>query len=136
QSLAAEQRESELQAQLEALRKTLSEQRRLNGDLRAEAEQARQAHGEFLGQLRLAEHQGRSEAELLRVQLEREAQARLASAIAPYQERLTTLQGELAAADAREAQLRQELERLRAHQHHGLERLAAMLVREIGRAHD
>ncbi|HLT03776.1 MAG TPA: chromosome partitioning protein ParA [Pseudomonas sp.] len=128
QSLAAEQRESELQAQLEALRKTLSEQRRLNGDLRAEAEQARQAHGEFLGQLRLAEHQGRSEAELLRAQLEREAQARLASAIAPYQERLTTLQGELAAADAREAQLRQELERLRAHQHHGLERLAAQGV--------
>lgn len=130
--LAGEQREKHLQTQLETLREVLACQEQLNVDLRVQqhqqAEEFQKARDAFAMQLRSAEHDGRSQTELLRGQLEREIQARLAASIAPYQERVAALRAELAGYDAREEQLQQALERLRQNEGRGLERLAAQGV--------
>ena len=130
--LAGEQREKHLQAQLDTLQEVLACQEELNIDLRVQhheqAEELRRAREEFASQLRSAENDGRSKAELLRGQLERDIQARLASAVAPFQARVAALQAELAGYSAREDHMQQELDRLRQNEGRSLERLAAQGV--------
>src|SRR5690606_41329492 len=79
--LDAEQRERQLQAELEALQEDLREQRRQNDVLQAQVrrptEQLRQARATFTRELSAARQDGQLAGELLRIKLEHEVQLRL-----------------------------------------------------------
>ncbi len=130
--LEAEQREKALLEQIETLQQVLACQEQMNVDLKvqqqSQADQFRRAREALTRQLRSMEHDGRSEAELLRGQFELELQARIAAEVADYKDQIAALQAELASRSELDSQQQAEVERLRQNQLRGIERLAGLGV--------
>lgn len=130
--LDAEQRERQLQAELEALQEDLREQRRQNDALQAQVrrqtEQLRQARATFTRELSAARQDGQLAGELLRNQLEQEVQQRLEAVRASYEQNIAGLRAELEWRNELDAQMQDEIERLRERAERPVERLAELGV--------
>ncbi|MEO4048196.1 chromosome partitioning protein ParA [Pseudomonas sp. CAU 1711] len=117
QKLAADERQRALQAEIQGLQQSLRRQEELNASLKAQlaaqADSMQQSREELSRQLRDLEKHGRSEADILRAQFDAELQARVATALAESKEQVAIRDVELAYSAEQEAQLKQELERLK-----------------------
>jgi hypothetical protein len=115
--LATEQQDKRFQAQTSELRQALRQQQELNVSLKAQL--AAQAAGmqsfreEVAAQMRELEHHARTKSEILRAQFENELHAKIASAVADYQEQVAIRDVELAYRNEQDTQLSGEVERLR-----------------------
>ena len=115
--LASAEQHKSLQAQLQGLQQALRQQEELNASLKAQlavqAASFQASREELSEQLRALERHGRSESDILRSQFENEVQARVAAAVVEYKEQIAIRDVELVYRNEQEAQLQQELERLR-----------------------
>ncbi len=115
--LASAEQNKSLQTQLQGLQQALHQQEELNASLKAQlavqAASFQASREELSEQLRALERHGRSESDILRSQFENEVQARVAAAVVEYQEQIAIRDVELVYRNEQEAQLQQELERLR-----------------------
>ena len=115
--LAAEEGKRSLQREIHNLHQALRQQEELNASLKAElnaqADGVQKAREDLSRQLRELEKHGRAEADILRAQFDGELQARVAAAVAEYKEQVAIRDVELAYRAEQEAQLQQELERLK-----------------------
>lgn len=115
--LAADERQRALQAEIQGLQKSLRRQEQLNASLKAQleaqADSMQQSREELSRQLSDLEKHGRTEADILRAQFDAELQARVATALADSKEQVAIRDVELAYRSEQEAQLKQELERLK-----------------------
>jgi len=115
--LASEEQHKVLLGQAQELRQALRQQEALNASLKAQlAEQAgglQKTREEMTKQLRALEHHGRTETDILRAQFDGELQAKIASAVVEYKEQIAVRDVELAYRKEQEAQLQQEVERLK-----------------------
>lgn len=114
---ASEERLRELLAQIQSLQQALREQEELNASLKAQlsaqAESFQRSREEMTRQIRDLEQHGRSESESLRAQLEGEIQAKVAAAVAQYQEQIAIRDVELAYRNELDGQLQAEIEQLK-----------------------
>jgi hypothetical protein len=112
----AEAQQAEARAQVLDLQRKLQEQEALNtslhSQLAAEAEHFQKAREEMGAQLRALEASGQQEAGALRERLEREAEARIAAAVAELKEQVAIRDVELAYRNELDAQLEEEIARL------------------------
>lgn len=115
--LASEEQGRAQQEQMRGLQQALRQQEELNASLKAQltaqAEGFQKNREEMTRQLRALEHHGRSETDGLRSQFEGEIQAKVAAAVVEYKEQIAIRDMELAYRNEQDAQLQQELERLR-----------------------
>ena len=106
-----------LQAQIHGLHQALQQQEALNASLKeqlaAQAESFQRSREEMSEQLRALEHHGRGKDDMLRAQLEAEMQAKIASAVVEYKEQIAIRDVELAYSKEQDAQLQQEIARLK-----------------------
>lgn len=115
--LASDEQGRALQEQMRGLQQALRQQEELNASLKAQL--AAQAEGfqknreEMTRQLRALEHHGRNETDGLRSQFEGEIQAKVAAAVVEFKEQIAIRDMELAYRNEQDAQVQQELERLR-----------------------
>ncbi|WP_137885427.1 chromosome partitioning protein ParA [Pseudomonas sp. 2FE] len=115
--LANAEQNKTLQVQIHGLHLALRQQEELNANLKAQL--AAQADGlqknreEMTQQLRALEHHGRTESDILRAQFDAELQAKIASAVVEYKEQIAIRDVELAYRNELDAQLQQEVERLK-----------------------
>ncbi|MGQ7818455.1 chromosome partitioning protein ParA [Metapseudomonas furukawaii] len=114
---AADQSTAELQQQIRALQHALREQQEINAALEAqlasEAERYQASREEMSLQMRALERHGRTETDILRAQFEGELQTRVEAAVAEYRELIAVRDVELACRDQLDAQLQDEVNRLR-----------------------
>ncbi|MFZ6047114.1 chromosome partitioning protein ParA [Pseudomonas sp. CR3202] len=114
---AADQSNSALQEQIRVLQQALRQQEEANAALQDElagVSERFQADREEMNQkLRALERHSRTEADILRAQFEGELQTRVAAAVAEYREQLAIRDVELACRDQVDAQLQDEVSRLR-----------------------
>ena len=115
--LASQEQGEQLRTQILDLQLALRQQQELNASLKAQltaqAESFQVAREELSEQLRALELHGRSESDILRSQLDGELQAKVAAAVAEYQEQIAVRDVELAYRDEQNVHVRQELERLK-----------------------
>ena len=115
--LAAEEQQRALQGEIHNLQQALRQQEELNHNLKAQlgaqADSMQQTREELSRQLRELERHGRTEADILRAQFDSELQARVAAALAESREQVAIRDVELAYRAEQEAQLQQELARLK-----------------------
>ncbi len=115
---AAEKERKALQEEIRALQQKLQQQAELNASLHAQmtaqGESFQKAREEMSKQLRTLEVSGRVEIGAAREQFEHEAQARIAAAIAEYKEQVAIRDVELAYRNELDAQLEEEIQRLKA----------------------
>ena len=115
--LEAEESKRALQREIHNLHQALRQQEELNASLKAElnaqADSVQKAREDLSRQLRELEKHGRAEADILRAQFDGELQARVAAAVAEFKEQVAIRDVELAYRAEQEAQLQQELERLK-----------------------
>ncbi|MCQ2048953.1 chromosome segregation ATPase [Stutzerimonas stutzeri] len=115
---AAEKEREALQEEIRALQQKLQQQAELNASLHAQmtaqGESFQKAREEMSKQLRTLEVSGRVEIGAAREQFEHEAQARIAAAIAEYKEQVAIRDVELAYRNELDAQLEEEIQRLKA----------------------
>lgn len=113
----AEQQRRDLHDELHRLRARVDTLEQENAGLKAElvagSEQYQQAREELARQVRALERNSQSEAEALRQRLEADMQARIAAAVADYQEQVAVRDVELGYRDELDSQLQQEIERLK-----------------------
>ncbi|RJG13768.1 chromosome partitioning protein ParA [Pseudomonas cavernicola] len=115
--LASAEENKTLQVQIHGLHLALRQQEDLNASLKAQL--AVQADGiqknreEMTQQLRALEQHGRTESDILRTQFDAELQAKIASAVVEYKEQIAIRDVELAYRNELDAQLQQEVERLK-----------------------
>jgi len=114
-SMAGEfaRQQEELQAVQQSLQQQLGLNRTLQEQLAAQAESFQKARDEMAGQLRTLELSGRVEVDAARTQFEAQAQARIAAAVAEYKEQVAVRDVELAYRNELDAQLEQEVRRLK-----------------------
>ncbi|WP_313241169.1 chromosome partitioning protein ParA [Stutzerimonas kunmingensis] len=114
---AAEKERKALQEEIRALQQKLQQQTELNASLHAQmtaqGESFQKAREEMSKQLRTLEVSGRVEIGAAREQFEHEAQARIAAAIAEYKEQVAIRDVELAYRNELDAQLEEEIQRLK-----------------------
>ncbi|MBU2331983.1 chromosome partitioning protein ParA [Stutzerimonas kunmingensis] len=114
---AAEKERKALQEEIRALQQKLQQQAELNASLHAQmtaqGESFQKAREEMSKQLRTLEVSGRVEIGAAREQFEHEAQARIAAAIAEYKEQVAIRDVELAYRNELDAQLEEEIQRLK-----------------------
>lgn len=114
---AAEKERKALQEDIRALQQKLQQQTELNASLHAQmtaqGESFQKAREEMSKQLRTLEVSGRVEIGAAREQFEHEAQARIAAAIAEYKEQVAIRDVELAYRNELDAQLEEEIQRLK-----------------------
>ncbi len=114
---AAEKERKALQEEIRALQQKLRQQAELNASLHAQmtaqGESFQKAREEMSKQLRTLEVSGRVEIGAAREQFEHEAQARIAAAIAEYKEQVAIRDVELAYRNELDAQLEEEIQRLK-----------------------
>jgi hypothetical protein len=115
---AAEKERKAQQEEIRALQQKLQQQTELNASLHAQmtaqGESFQKAREEMSKQLRTLEVSGRVEIGAAREQFEHEAQARIAAAIAEYKEQVAIRDVELAYRNELDAQLEEEIQRLKA----------------------
>ena len=115
--LASEERYQALQAEMQGLRQALRQQEELNASLKAQlavqAASFQSSREEMAEQLRVLEHHGRSEGDVLRTQIESEMQAKIASAVVEYKEQIAIRDVELAYRNEQDTQSLQEITRLK-----------------------
>jgi len=115
---AAEKERKAQQEEIRALQQKLQQQTELNASLHAQmtaqGESFQKAREEMSKQLRTLEVSGRVEIGAAREQFEHEAQARIAAAIAEYKEQVVIRDVELAYRNELDAQLEEEIQRLKA----------------------
>ncbi len=115
---AAEKERKALQEEIRTLQQQLQQQTELNASLHAQmtaqGESFQKAREEMSKQLRTLEVSGRVEIGAAREQFEHEAQARIAAAIAEYKEQVAIRDVELAYRNELDAQLEEEIQRLKA----------------------
>ncbi len=114
---AAEKERKTLQEEIRTLQQQLQQQTELNASLHAQmtaqGESFQKAREEMSKQLRTLEVSGRVEIGAAREQFEHEAQARIAAAIAEYKEQVAIRDVELAYRNELDAQLEEEIQRLK-----------------------
>jgi len=114
---AAEKERKALQEEIRTLQQQLQQQTELNASLHAQmtaqGESFQKAREEMSKQLRTLEVSGRVEIGAAREQFEHEAQARIAAAIAEYKEQVAIRDVELAYRNELDAQLEEEIQRLK-----------------------
>ena len=114
---AAENERKALQEEIRTLQQQLQQQTELNASLHAQmtaqGESFQKAREEMSKQLRTLEVSGRVEIGAAREQFEHEAQARIAAAIAEYKEQVAIRDVELAYRNELDAQLEEEIQRLK-----------------------
>ncbi|WP_418643106.1 chromosome partitioning protein ParA [Stutzerimonas kunmingensis] len=114
---AAEKERKAQQEEIRALQQKLQQQTELNASLHAQmtaqGESFQKAREEMSKQLRTLEVSGRVEIGAAREQFEHEAQARIAAAIAEYKEQVAIRDVELAYRNELDAQLEEEIQRLK-----------------------
>ena len=114
---AAEKERKTLQEEIRTLQQKLQQQTELNASLHAQmtaqGESFQKAREEMSKQLRTLEVSGRVEIGAAREQFEHEAQARIAAAIAEYKEQVAIRDVELAYRNELDAQLEEEIQRLK-----------------------
>ncbi len=115
---AAEKERKALQEEIRTLQQKLQQKTELNASLHAQmtaqGESFQKAREEMSKQLRTLEVSGRVEIGAAREQFEHEAQARIAAAIAEYKEQVAIRDVELAYRNELDAQLEEEIQRLKA----------------------
>ncbi|MET1078417.1 MAG: chromosome partitioning protein ParA [Pseudomonas sp.] len=115
--LASEEQSKNLQGQIHGLHQALRQQEELNASLKAQlvaqADGFQKSREEMTRQLRAIETHGRTETDILRTQFEAESQAKVAAAVVEYKEQIAIRDMELAYRNEQDAQVQQELERLR-----------------------
>ncbi len=115
---AAEKERKALQEEIRTLQQQLQQQTELNASLHAQmtaqGESFQKAREEMSKQLGTLEVSGRVEIGAAREQFEHEAQARIAAAIAEYKEQVAIRDVELAYRNELDAQLEEEIQRLKA----------------------
>lgn len=115
---AAEKERKALQEEIRTLQQKLQQQTELSASLHAQmtaqGESFQKAREEMSKQLRALEVSGRVEIGAAREQFEHEAQARIAAAIAEYKEQVAIRDVELAYRNELDAQLEEEIQRLKA----------------------
>ncbi|MCB4794449.1 chromosome partitioning protein ParA [Pseudomonas sp. NP21570] len=114
---AAEKERKAQQEEIRTLQQKLQQQTELNASLHAQmtaqGESFQKAREEMSKQLRTLEVSGRVEIGAAREQFEHEAQARIAAAIAEYKEQVAIRDVELAYRNELDAQLEEEIQRLK-----------------------
>ncbi|MCQ2034982.1 chromosome partitioning protein ParA [Stutzerimonas kunmingensis] len=114
---AAEKERKALQEEIRTLQQKLQQQTELSASLHAQmtaqGESFQKAREEMSKQLRALEVSGRVEIGAAREQFEHEAQARIAAAIAEYKEQVAIRDVELAYRNELDAQLEEEIQRLK-----------------------
>ncbi|EWC42573.1 chromosome partitioning protein ParA [Pseudomonas stutzeri] len=114
----AEKERRLLQDELRSLQQQLQQQSDINtslhAQLAAQGESFQTAREEMSRQLRTLEANGRVEVSAARDQFEHEAQARIAAAVAEYREQVAIRDVELAYRNELDAQLEEEIQRLKA----------------------
>ncbi|BBP81995.1 MULTISPECIES: chromosome partitioning protein ParA [Pseudomonas] len=115
--LAAEEQIRGLQGQIQALQQNVRQQEELNADLKrqllTQTEGFQKSREEMSQQLRALERHGRTEVDILRSQFESEMQAKIAAAVMDYKEQIAIRDVELAYRNELDAQLQQEIDRLK-----------------------
>ncbi|EXF47148.1 chromosome segregation ATPase [Pseudomonas sp. BAY1663] len=113
----ADKEHKRLQDEIQALQQQLQQQAEINSGLHAQitaqAASFQKAREEMSKQLRTLEMNGRVEAGAAREQFEYEAQARIAAAVAEYKEQVAIRDVELAYRNELDAQLEEEVQRLK-----------------------
>lgn len=115
--LAGEEQQRALQTEVHNLHQALRQQEELNASLKeqlnGQGDILQKNREEMTQQLRALERHGRTEVDILRSQFESELQAKVAAAVAEYKEQVAVRDVELAYRSEQDAQLQQELERLK-----------------------
>lgn len=115
--LSAEEQARGLQAQIQALQQSARQQEELNADLKrqllTQTEGFQKSREEMSQQLRALERHGRTEVDILRSQFDSEMQAKIAAAVMDYKEQIAIRDVELAYRNELDAQLQQEIDRLK-----------------------
>ncbi|HLD68511.1 MAG TPA: chromosome partitioning protein ParA [Pseudomonas sp.] len=115
--LASDEQGRALQEQMRGLQQALRQQEELNASLKAQlsaqAEDFQKNREAMTRQLRALEQHGRSETDGLRSQFESEIQAKVAAAVVEYKEQVAIRDMELAYRNEQDAQVQQEVGRLR-----------------------
>ncbi len=115
---AAEKERKALQDEIRTLQHQLQQQTEINASLHAQltaqGESFQKAREEMSKQLRTLEVSGRVEIGAAREQFEHEAQARIAAAVVEYKEQVAIRDVELAYRNELDAQLEEEIQRLKA----------------------
>ncbi|EHY79491.1 chromosome segregation ATPase [Stutzerimonas stutzeri ATCC 14405 = CCUG 16156] len=117
-SASVEKERKALQEEIRALQQQLQQQTEINANLHAQmtsqGESFQKAREEMSKQLRTLEVSGRVEIGAAREQFEHEAQARIAAAVAEYKEQVAIRDVELAYRNELDAQLEEEIQRLKS----------------------
>lgn len=115
--LSAEEQARSLQEQIQGLQQNLRQQEELNADLKrqllTQTDGFQKSREEMSQQLRALERHGRTEVDILRSQFDSEMQAKIAAAVMDYKEQIAIRDVELAYRNELDAQLQQEIDRLK-----------------------